>query len=312
MLEALARQDRLFEVNMFQDYLLYATDVEVRYAYRMVHLSHVVQQAQSLHGLGDERAMLLGEALLAGCLVSSVLDDDERLNLRIQCGDDYTLATETTSHLDMRGYIACEETPLVAAIDLGERPLAALMIRTLRAKQQTGKIFEGVTKFLTNSLEEAVNDHMRHSYQVNARLKIDCWKDPSDGLLRAFGVVYLALPNIASDVASNLWEHVDSLPLLRELCAESDDPDALVKRIIPDATRPVRSVNPKWSCTCSQESVERMLISIPQEELQDMVRSGESLDIKCHYCSTNYVVDIDRQKELLASMGAADVSPLKH
>ncbi|MCA2961783.1 MAG: Hsp33 family molecular chaperone HslO [Silvanigrellales bacterium] len=297
---------------MFQDYLLYATDVEVRYAYRMVHLSRVVQQAQALHGLGDERAILLGEALLAGCLVSSALDDDERLNLRVQCGDDFTLATETTSHLDIRGYIACEETPLVSAIDLGERPLAALIIRTLRAKQQTGKIFEGVTKFLTNSVEEAINDHMRHSYQVNARLRIDCWKDPTDGLLRAFGVIYLALPNIDSDVASHLWEHVDGLPLLRELYARSDDPDALAKSMIPDDTRPVRSVNPRWSCACSQESVERMLISIPQEELQDMVRAGEALEIKCHYCSTNYAVSIDRQKELLASLGAGEVSSFKH
>jgi molecular chaperone Hsp33 len=297
---------------MFQDYLLHATDVEVRYAYRMAHLSEVVQEAQRLHGLSDARAILLGEALLAGCLISSVLDDDERVNLRIQCGDDFTVATETTQHLEMRGYIATEETPMVAAIDLGQRPLAALLIRTLRAKALTGKIFEGVTKFLTNSFEEALNDHMRHSYQLNARMRIDCWIDPTDSKLRAFGVIYFTLPNIDPDVAARLWEHVDGLPLLRDLCKRTDDPDLLVKALIPDDTRPVRSVNPKWRCTCSQESVERMLISIPQEELQDMVRAGEALDIDCHYCSANYTVGSDRQKELLASLGAGDVSQLKH
>jgi molecular chaperone Hsp33 len=297
---------------MFQDYLLYATDVEVRYAYRMVHLSSLVQQAQALHGLNDERAILLGETLLAGCLLSTVLDDDERLNLRVQCGDDFTLASETTSHLQMRGYIACEQTPMVAAIDLGQKPIAALMIRSLRAKTQSGQIFEGVTKFLTNSIEEALNDHMRHSYQMNARLKLDCWKDRTDGKLRAFGVVYFALPNLDSDVAASLWEHVDSLPEFRDVLVASDDPDVIVKNIIPDETRPVRSVNPVWLCGCSQESVERMLISIPQEELQDMVRSGETLEIKCHYCSTNYVVSIDKQKDLLASLGAGKISPLKH
>ena len=297
---------------MFQDYLLYATDVEVRYAYRVAHLSELVQEAQRRHGLNDDRAMLLGETLLAGCLLSTVLDDDERLNLRVQCGDDFTVATETTSHLELRGYIACEATPIVAAIDAGERPLAALIIRSLRAKTQSGQIFEGVTKFLTNAIEEAVNDHMRHSYQVNARMKIDCWKDPADGKLRAFGAIYFALPNLDSDVAETLWDHLDSLPLFRDVLAAGDDPDLLAKTLIPDGTRPVRSVNPKWTCGCSQESVERMLISIPQVELQDMVRSGESLEVKCHYCSTNYAVGIDRQKELLASLGVGDVSPLKH
>lgn len=297
---------------MFQDYLLYATDVEVRYAYRMSHLSGIVQHAQAAHGLSDDRAMLLGETLLAGTLLASVLDDDERVNIRVQCGDDYTIATETSSHFEMRGYMAAENSVVLDAIDRGERPVQALMIRTLRAKKQTGKIFQGVTKFLTNSVEEAINDHMRHSYQLKAQLKVDCWKDPSDGKLHAFGAIFFELPNLDAKVSERLWDHVAELPLLRDLHKGGDDPDALAARLIPDRTRPVRSVNPKWSCSCSQESVERMLLSLPLDELQDMVRKAEPLDIQCHYCSTRYAVSNERQKELLAALGQGDVSPLKH
>jgi len=297
---------------MFQDYLLFATDVEVRYAYRMAHLSNLVQEAQRLHGLNDDRAILLGETLLAGCLIASVLDDEERVNLRVQCGDDYTIATENTKNQEMRGYMAAENTSVLSAIDLGQRPLTALIIRSLRAQQNSGKIFEGVTKFLTNSFEEAFNDHISQSYQVRARMRIDCWKDASDGKLRAFGAIFFELPNLADDVSEKLWDHFHELPLLRELHAEGDDPDLLARKIIPDATRPVRSLSPTWMCTCSQESVERMLLSLPLDEVQDMVRKNETLDIKCHYCSTQYFVPGERQKELLASLGLGGVSPIKH
>jgi molecular chaperone Hsp33 len=296
---------------MFQDYLLYATDVEVRYAYRMTHLSSVVQEAQRLHGLSAARAQLLGETLVAGTLLSSVLDEEERINLRIQCGDDFTIASETTSQLEMRGYLAAEETEVTSAVDsTGSLPLVPLMVRTLRAKNKTGKLFEGVTKFLTNSIEEAVNDHMRHSYQLRAQMKIDCWLDPKDQQLHAFGAIFFELPNLESSVSEKLWDHVAGLPLLRDLHTHGDDPDMLAAKLIPDMTRPVRSVKPQWQCGCSQESVERMLISLPQEELQDMVRKKEPLEIKCHYCSQNYSVSNEKQRELLASFVNSSKPPM--
>jgi molecular chaperone Hsp33 len=287
---------------MFQDYLLYATDVEMRYALRVVHLSQLVQEAITQHQLNEHRGRLLGEALVAGCLLSSLLEEEERINLRVQCGDEYTLATETSRHAETRGYFEAVDGEFIQSLDRGEEPVAALMVRSLRAMPEPGQIFEGITKFLTNSLEEAFNDHLQHSFQVKAKLKLDCWKHPEDGQWRAYGVVYMELPNLAKDVRTELWQHVMGLPLLREVVGKSDDPDSLATKLIPHLFRPIRSVKPSWSCRCSQQSVEKMLISLPVEELQEMVRDAKPLEIRCHYCNKNYNVTNERQKELLASM----------
>ena len=297
---------------MFQDYMFYGTDVEVKYAFRVIHLSALAQQAQASHGLAEHRGKLLAEALAAGCLIASVLDEEERVNIRVQCGDDYTLATETTCQAEARGYLECNSGEFMSAFDNGENPVAALMVRSIRAKSQSGKLFEGVTKFLTNSLEEAFNDHIKHSYQINAKLKVDSWIDNVDNKLRAFGVIYSELPNMSASDRENLWQHVAALPLLREIHSEGDDPDELIAKLVPHKVHPVKSLKPLWVCKCSNESIERMLLSLPVEELQDMVREAKPLDIKCHYCSTNYAVTVDRQKELLASSGAVQASTVQH
>ena len=292
---------------MFQDYLLYATDAEVRYALRVVHLSGLVQNAIGMHSLNDHRGKLLGEALLTGCLISSVLEEEERVNLRVQCGDHYTLATETNLQCETRGYFEAADTEFIQALDLGQDPVHPLTIRSLRAKNATANVFEGVTRFLTNSLEEAFNDHLLHSYQMRAKLKIETWR-AKDGLWRAYGVIFMELPKLDRAVKTELWQHVAGLPSFEEMLRDSDDPDLLAQQLIPHVFRPIRSIKPSWSCRCSQEMVENMLLTLPIEEVQDMVREAKPLEIKCHYCSKNYFVANERQIELLASMAPQDES----
>ena len=296
---------------MFQDFFLYASDVEMRYAMRLVHLSELVSHAVKMHSLNVPRAKLLGEALVSGCLIASILDDEERVNLRVQCGENYTLATETTLQCETRGYFEAVDNEFTEALDQGLDPVYPLTIRSLRAKDASGKVFEGVTQFLTNSLEDAFNDHIKVSYQTNAKLKIEVWLDENDQW-RAYGVIFRELPNLESSVRTELWQHVATLPSFQEMTALSDDPDAIAVQLIPHAVRPIRSLTPSWSCRCSQATVEKMLVTLPIEEVQDMVRGNEVLDIRCHYCSKNYLVSVATQAEILASMAPQNTHILKN
>jgi molecular chaperone Hsp33 len=196
---------------------------------------------------------------------------------------------------------ATSDTDFVRQLDAGLDPVYPLIIRSLRAKNASANVFEGVTKFLTNSLEDAFNDHLKHSFQSNAKLKIEAWID-EDGKWRAYGVIFMELPKLDREVRTALWQHVAVLPSFREMILATDDPDAVGVQLIPHAIRPIRSVNPSWSCRCSQTTVENMLVTLNIEEVRDMVRDDKPLDIRCHYCNKNYFVSNERQKELLASM----------
>ena len=286
---------------MFQDYLFYGADLEFKYAYRMLHLSNLVQKAQKLHGLADARAVLLGETLLGSVLLASVLQEEELVNLRVQCGDHFTAGAETTRLASTRGYAEFDEDSLVVkALDEGARPSADLLIRSLRA-QSNGKVFEGRTAFSAAlPFEEALNDHLERSFQMSLRVKLQCWPDREDGLLRAFAVIYMDLPGLSAPEAERLHQHIDALPSMQELYSRSSDPDALGKALTPQETRAIKSLVPEWICTCSQSSVEQMLLKLPTDEWEDILEKNEPLEIKCHYCSTKYNVGVPRIKEILA------------
>jgi molecular chaperone Hsp33 len=41
-------------------------------------------------------------------------------------------------------------------------------------------------------------------------------------------------------------------------------------------------------CDCSHERVERVLISLGAEELQDMIEQDGKAELRCHFCRTAY------------------------
>ncbi|MEY4066697.1 MAG: hypothetical protein RIR26_2905 [Pseudomonadota bacterium] len=285
---------------MFQDYLFYGTDVETRYAFRMIHLTSLVRHAQSLHGLAGAEAELLGEGLLSGILLASILEDEERINLRFHSDSDFTMGIETTRHAVTRGYLEVNpESQLMSNYSLRRNPVLPWMVRSLRSKGGAGGLFEGISKTETPSLQVAVNEHLAASYQMKTQVRLDCWTSPSDGQLYAGGVIYLELPKLPNAVAHELWSHVDQLPPLRDIFGEAaHDPDTLSARLIPHQVRAINSINPAWGCTCSIHSIETMLKKLGHSELLSLSDEGKPSEIRCHYCNKFFTVGVERLKEL--------------
>jgi molecular chaperone Hsp33 len=291
---------------MFQDYLFYGTDVQTRYAFRMCNLSTTVEDVRRRHGMNPYRGILLGDVLLGGVLLSSLLEEEERINLRVQLASEFTIASETTRHAELKGYLEGEpNSPIMEAIDSGSRFQGDLFVRSVRAqKGRDGKMFEGITKTFSNNIEHAIQSHLAQSFQLKAGIRLGTWLDETSGMLRSFGAVFLELPNLDPKVSEKLWDHVSSLPDMKELWSRNDDPDALARTLIPDEVRAIRSVTPKWTCTCSQESVEKMLRSLAPQELSDMIESSDDTVVKCHYCGTAYTVT----KETLRALHSSSLS----
>lgn len=288
---------------MFQDYLFFGVDAKVHYCYRMLHLSNLVEEAKNLHHLNINRALLLSDTLLGSVLLSSTLDYEERVNLRIHCGGDFTIGTETSFQAETRGYIECnEDSDIVKQLDLGNNIVPELQVRSMRSQRNKNSLSEGHTVSKFNSIEAALNEHLSSSYQMNTYLKISSWVNDQDGKLNAFGVIYQELPDIPESVSKKLKNHVLSLCSMKELFLENSDADILVKKLIPDEIKAVKSINPKFVCSCSQERVESVLVSLPLDELTDIVNKAEDLEMKCHYCNRNYIVPMGKITQIYASI----------
>jgi molecular chaperone Hsp33 len=285
---------------VFQDYLFFGTDIETKYVFRMCHLSSLAQTARANHQLSAGRSTILADVLVGGVLLSSLLEEEERINLRIQMGSEYTVATETTLFAETKGYIEFdEESPLLEGIEAGGRIYGEMTVRSLRSKRGAAGMFEGITRVHGSSAQEALSDHLRSSYQLPADIRLQSWVDERDGTLRAFGVIFMELPGLDKKIAERLWSHVAQLPSIRELYQSSDDPDVLGRKLIPDDLRAIKSIKPTWSCSCSMDSIEAMILRLQESDRAELLEKAEPLDIRCHYCSKHYEVPFERLQILI-------------
>ena len=293
---------------MFQDYLFFGVDVKVYYCYRMLHLSKLVEEVKKIHHLNTNRALLLSDALLGSVLLSSILGYEEKINLRIQCHRDFTIGTETSSQAETRGYIECnEDSNVIKQLDLGNNVIPQLQIRIMKSQRKVGHLSESNHLSNSNSIGVALNEYLALSYKMNTYLSISSWVNEDDGKINAFGVIFQELPDIPESVSKKLQNHVLNLVSMKELFLENSDADILSKKLIPDEIKGVKSINPKFICGCSQEKVENVLVSLPLEELTDILNKAEDVEINCHYCNTNYIIPTIKVAQLYSSRSSTSL-----
>ena len=56
---------------------------------------------------------------------------------------------------------------------------------------------------------------------------------------------------------------------------------------------------PAYRCDCSRERVERALISLGREELEDMIREQHGAQVDCHFCNKRYELSEEQLRDLL-------------
>ena len=140
------------------------------------------------------------------------------------------------------------------------------------------------------------------NYQMNTKIRLNSWVDTQTQTLCAFGVIYQELPEIPQQVSSKLGNYINSLPPMQELYMFNSDPDILAQKLIPDETKAIKSICPKFVCACSSEKVEEAVALFPLEDIEDMIHKANDVEVKCHYCGKNHVVTVKRIGEIYTKL----------
>ena len=70
--------------------------------------------------------------------------------------------------------------------------------------------------------------------------------------------------------------------------------------------RILEQVVPAYECDCSRARIERALLSIGREELQEILQQDGQAELTCHFCNKRYHFDRAQLAALLAEAGASN------
>ncbi len=264
-------------------------------AARTTDTTAAILNTQEAHG---QIAQQLAELVTASILYRETMAP----KLRVQCvvEDDKAGKLIADSHPSgwARGLVHANEDDEPPKLN-GDKVLLQMM-RTL----PSGDLHRGVVQLPEGgNLSDAFMRYMQQSEQIVSMISLGAalGEDrPATG-----GYLLQLLPEAKESKAALaiMTERLADFKDITELLKSTDaSPKALIEEILfgmPFTWLQETELRP--GCNCNDLRVMASLSALPRQDIEEMIRAGDPVELSCDYCGAEYIVDPNRLRGLLAS-----------
>lgn len=253
----------------------------------LVTLSETYQQILDKHNYPEVIQKLLGEMLVATCLMTAMLKFDGDITVQIQGDGPLKMAViNGNNRQEMRG-VARYQEDLPQNATLHQLVGNGYLVITIIPSE--GERYQGIVGLEGTTLSECIEKYFQQSEQLPTRLWLKAGQ--YNGLPIAGGILLQVIP--AQD---HNGEDLDRLIHLTATLTDEElfslSANETLHRLYHQEE--VVHFEPQdivFRCTCSRERCEAALSMLPEEELKELLEEDGRIDMHCDYCGTHYIFD---------------------
>ncbi len=269
-------------------------------------VTEAAEEARRRHGTSPVVSAALGRFLAAGAMMGSGMKgEDDLLTLMIRSdGPIRGMTVCADSRGNIKGY------PLVPDVEIPRKGPGKLDVGgavgpgTLTVIMDLGlkEPYSGQIELQTGEIAEDLAYYYTVSEQTPSAVGLGVMVDTDCTVKHAGGFIVQLMPDAPEEVIAALEEKVGQLPHVTDLMERGLGPEDILAEILGDLGMTVTEKLPvRFSCNCSEERVAGALATLKDQDLQEMIDDGETIEVKCHFCNSAYHFTVDRLKEILAS-----------
>ena len=224
---------------------------------------------------------LIGEAVAAVALLASTLKFKGRLALQAQGKGPVSRLLAECSHAgELRALARHSDGQDWSHGDIQTLIGEGTMVITITPDQ--GRQYQGIVPLSGDTLAECLQGYFQQSEQLPTSLWL------ASGNNRAAGLLLQRLPNqlATTDGNNQMWEHLDALAstLQMEELLNLDD-QTILHRLFHDTPPQLPDAQPlQFGCTCSRDRNRNALISLGNQELQQLLDEDGEVTLTCDFC----------------------------
>lgn len=286
------------------DYIIRATAAEGQIRAFAATTRDLVEYARSAHNTSPVATAALGRLLTAGAMMGIMMKGEkDLLTLKIE-GDGPIggLTVTADSRGNVKGYAFHPEVMLPpnakGKLDVG----GALGIGVLSVIKDIGlkDPYVGQTILVTSEIAEDLTYYFATSEQTPSSVALGVLMERDNTVKQAGGFILQMMPGASEEVISALEKRLGEITSITALLDAGNTPEMILEHILGDFGLEILDKLPTaFSCNCSEERIEKALISVGKQELQNMIEDGKTIEVNCHFCNKHYPVTVERLKELL-------------
>lgn len=281
------------------DHLVRATASGVRMFAAVT--TDLVEEARSRHDCYPVATAALGRTMTAALLMAANLKTDESITIRIAgngpLGDSIA---DANANGTVRGYVKNPHVDLPLCngkLDVG----TAVGRGQIYVTRFTGlkQPFTGSALLVNGEIAEDITSYLTVSEQTPSSVALGVLVQPDLTVKAAGGFLLQAMPDVTDEVLTKLEQNLAQLSPISQMISEGQDAASIINTVLAGLNITLYQPVPlAFSCSCSRERVEKVLISLGKQELSEMIAEGQA-EVCCHFCGEEYQFSREELERLL-------------
>ena len=254
----------------------------------------LTERARQIHKTLPTATAALGRLLAAASMMGNMQKvDDGSITLQVKGGGPLgTLLAVSDAEGNVRGWVEHPQISLLekyrGKLDVGAavgNDGTLTVIRDLRMKDP----YIGSVQLVSGEIAEDITQYFAQSEQTPTACALGVLIDTDQGVRAAGGYLVQLLPGAPDDVIDRLEAGVQAAGAATAMLDGGLDAAGMLQKVLSGFEVEILETQPiEYRCYCTRRRVESTLISLGKDELEQVVRDGETLHVDCQFCDHVY------------------------
>ncbi|GFE59438.1 Hsp33 family molecular chaperone HslO [Geobacter sp. AOG2] len=263
----------------------------------------------SLQQASATASVALGRGLAGGALLGALLKPGQRTALKFEGnGPMRKMIIEADWDGAVRGCVgdpAAEAEPLGGKWNVPGVLGHAGFLTVSKDLGMGGEPYQGMVQLRTSEIGDDLAYYLTDSEQVPSAVGLSASLDEGGGISLCGGFLVQALPKADTAEIDEMMRRIAELPPLSGLLQEGGG-EAIMSRLFEGiAYNLLETREVFFRCGCSRDKVERALLTLGPDEIDDMREKERGADVTCEFCRKGYRFD----EAELAALAALSRTP---
>lgn len=289
---------------MDKDYIVRATAANDALRVFAVTSKNLVEKARSIHNTSPVATAALGRLLTAGSMMGSMMKGEKDiLTLQIECGGPIGGITVTAdSKANVRGYVN-QPAVILPANKYGKLDVSGAIgpgflhvIRDIGMKEP----YNGQTELVSGEIAEDLTYYYATSEQVPSSVGLGVLLNKENHVEQAGGFIIQVMPFAEEDAISRVEAALQEMHSVTDFYKQGMTPEDLIRHLMSGLEVSIlEKTDTTYACNCSRERVYKAIAGIGRKDIEELVQSGETIEVNCDFCGAHYSFTTEELKELL-------------
>lgn len=268
-----------------------------------IESTELVEQARKIHRMNPTPTAALGRTLTMGAMMGAMQKgENDKITIQI-LGDGPlgSLLVVANNKAEVKGYVSN------AMAEASELPNGKLNVGGIIGQGSLNIIkdiglkepYVGNVPLQTGEIAEDFAYYYAVSEQIPTAVALGVLVNKNGTVKRAGGYIIQILPDTPDEIITLIENRLANIKSITEMLEEGMSLEEIADYVSDDLnTRVVEEIVPKFKCDCSKERMEKALMTIGREDLEEL-QKDDTIQLECHFCDKKYTFTKEEIKNLI-------------